>query len=273
MVAPPPLLVPAPAFTPARYGLQSAADQAAVADPRMRLAGIAWEPNPCALAHLDPAECGDDPTELDLTEGIGAYPVAPPITVYAGFTCSPVDLDKPKMDARAAAALAGDWTAVEAAVWGTASLRLMDDTTGHETAVLAADPVSITRGVGLLEAYLAAGYAGIGVIHAPREVAAQAAAAQLLATEPGRLTTPLGNRWAFGAGYPHTGPDGGPADTGTTWLVVTGAVVYRRTGVNHRRTREQSFDRANNVLYAVADRTYAVGWDDCVRAAVPVTLT
>lgn len=273
MVAPPALLVPAPAFTPSKFGLQSAADQAADADPRMRLAGITWEPNPCALAHLDPAECGDDPTELELTEGIGAYPVAPPITVYAGFTCSPVDLAEDKMRARATAALAGDWAAVEAAVWGSAAFRLMDDTDGSETAVLAEDPVSITRGVGLLEAYLGAGYAGVGVIHAPRAVAAHAANAQLIAGRGSYLTTPLDNRWAFGSGYPNTGPDGELAAAGTTWLVVTGAVVYRRTGVNHRRTREQAFDRGNNVLYAVADRTYAVGWDDCVRAAVPITLT
>ncbi|WP_280246739.1 hypothetical protein [Nocardia abscessus] len=277
-MAVPPLLVQAPAVIPARYGLQSAADQ--IAEAGRIHAGIQWDRPPCGPPTLDPALCGDDPTELDLPGGIGqdrAYP----IKVFAGFTCSPVDLTEPMMRARAEAALATDWVAVESAVWSSTYLRLMRQVAEEDavegdpinTPVLAEDPVSITRGVGLLEAYLGASYAGVGVIHAPRAVAAHAAAAQLISTEPGRLTTVLGNRWAFGSGYPNTGPDGAPAATGTAWLVVTTAVSYRRTPVNHRRTREQSFDYGTNTIHAVADRTYIVSWDECVRAAVPVTLT
>lgn len=275
-MAVPPLLVPAPAVTPARYGLQSAADLIA---PAGRIhSGIQWDRPPCGPAQLDPALCGDDPTELELSAGIGqdrAYP----IRVYAGFTCSPVDLTEQAMRTRAEAALMTDWVAVEQSVWADTYLRLMRDeaTPGADdpinTPVLAATPVSITRGVGLLEAYLGASYGGIGVIHAPREVATHAATAQLLGSETSRLITPLGNRWAFGSGYPNTGPDGTAAAAGTAWLVVTTGVNYRRTEINHRRTREQAFDRDTNTIHVLADRTYVVAWDDCVRAAVPITLT
>lgn len=274
----PPLLVQAPAVTPARYGLQSAADQ--VADAERIHAGIQWERPPCGPAQLDPALCGDEPTELSLPGGIGqdrAYP----IKVFAGFKCSPVDLSEAKMRARAEAALLTDWVAVEKTVWADTYLRFMraveeeDAVEGDpiNTPILAEDPVSITRGVGLLEGYLGASYGGVGVIHAPRTVAAHASSAQLITAGSGVLTTVLGNRWAFGAGYPNTGPDGTAAEAGTAWLVVTTAVNYRRTPIQHRRTREQAFDYGTNTIHVLADRTYVVAWDDCVRAAVPITLT
>lgn len=267
-MAMPPLLVPAPAITPARYGLQSAADP--VTETGRIHAGIQWDRSPCGPPTLDPAECGDDPTDLDLPAGIDVGQAAP-IKVFAGFTCSPVDLTEEKMRARAGAALAADWVTVEKAVWASTDLRLMR-TGADATVELSATPVSLVRGVGLLEAFLGASYAGVGVIHAPRTVGAHAAAAQLITPGSGHLATPLGNRWSFGAGYPNTEPDGSAAAVDVAWLVVTTAVTYRRTPIQHRRTREQSFDYGTNKIHAVADRTYVVSWDDCVRAAVPVTL-
>ncbi|MFE2995008.1 hypothetical protein ACFXG4_08355 [Nocardia sp. NPDC059246] len=270
-MAVPPIIVAAPAVSPARFGLQSAADQ--VAENGRIASGIGWEPLPCGPAHTDPALCGDTPTDRELTDGIG-FDTADPIVVYAGFTCHAVGISEQQMRDRAAAALATEWVAVEKTVWSETGLRLMSNTVGEQTAVLSATPVSITRGVGLLEAFLGASYGGVGVLHAPRAVAAHAATAQLLGSEPGRLTTPLGNRWAFGSGYPGTGPDGSAAAAGTTWLVVTGAVTYRRTGVTFRPdTMAQAFDRADNTIRSVAERTYVIAWDDCVRAAVPITLT
>ncbi len=268
-MAMPQLLVPAPTITPARYGLASAADP--VIETGRIHAGIQWDRPPCGPATLDPAQCGGTPTDLDLPAGIGVEQAAP-IKVFAGFTCSPVDLDEAKMLARAEAALATDWVAVEQAVWATTDLRLMR--TGSEATVeLSPIPVSITRGVGLLEAYLGASYGGVGVIHAPRKIAAHAASAQLIVPGSGYLTTPLGNRWSFGAGYPGTEPDGTVPAADVGWLVITTAVNYRRTEIQHRRTREQSTDYGANRIDVVADRTYVVSWDDCVRAAVPVTLT
>lgn len=281
-MAVPPLLVPAPTQIPARFGLQSAADLITTTDQRF-LNGIEWETAPCGPAHLDPAVCGDDPTVRDFDAGIGVD-AANPITVYAGFRCSTMGLTEDQITARASTALAtGEWITVEKAVWESTYLRLMravdeeDQQDGDpiNTPVLAEDPVSITRGLGLLEAYLGASYGGIGVVHAPRQVAAHAATAQLLGTEPGRLVTPLGNRWAFGAGYPNTGPDGTPAEAGTAWLVVTGAANYRRTQIIARRstsTREV-VDPTSNTMQLTAQRSYVVAWDDCVRAAVPITLT
>lgn len=267
----PALIVQAPTLTPARYGLGTAAEQA-IENGRIN-SGIAWEPNPCGPAHIDPALCGEAPTERELVDGIGLDSAAP-IVVYAGFTCRAVGLSEQQMLDRATRSLATEWVALEQAVWGTTALRLMNDEPGEETVVLSPTPVSLARGLGLLEAHLGASYGGIGVVHAPRQVAAHAASAQLITTEPGRLTTVLGNRWAFGAGYANTGPDGTPAAAGTAWLVVTGAATYRRTPITHRPGRmQEAFNRGTNEIRAVAERTYVIAWDDCVRAAVPITLT
>ncbi|MBF6298227.1 hypothetical protein IU459_11815 [Nocardia amamiensis] len=273
MAVAPPLLVAAPTITPARFGLQSAADQQLI-DPAQRIRnGVAWEPNPCGPAKLDPAECGDTPTDRDVPDGIG-LDSAEPIVVYNGFTCRAVGLTEQAMLDRATASLLTEWVAVEQAVWASTGLRLMNDTTGEETAVLAEDPVPLVSGIGLLEGFLGANYGGIGVLHTPREVASHAAAAQQISTEPGRLVTVLGTRWAFGAGYPNTGPDGAPAAADTAWIVATGAVTYRRTEITHRPgSMREAFNYANNEIRAIAERTYVVAWDECVRAAVPVSLT
>ncbi|WP_282775896.1 hypothetical protein [Nocardia sp. CC201C] len=275
----PPIIVPAPTLTPARAGLRAAADQ--VTDAANLNRGIAWEPPPCGPAHLDPATCADPPTNRVLDDGLGALDRAEPIHTYAGFVCRAVGLTEQEMLDRAATALAsGEWTAVESAVWSSTHLRLMRDVAvpadddPANTAVLSATPVSLVHGIALAEAFLAANYGGVGVLHAPRLVAAHAAAAQQISIETGRLVTALGNRWAFGAGYPNTGPDGAAAAAGTAWLVVTGAVFYRRGPVVHRPARmTQAFDANTNEIRSVAERVYVVSWDDCVRAAVPVTLT
>lgn len=267
----PPLLVPAPTKVPARYGLASAADQVIVTNEAREIRnGIEWEATPCAPVQLDPADCDGPPTDRTAPDGI---PVdqADPITVYAGFSCRLPGLTEDQIMARAAAALSTEWVAIEGAIWSTGDRRLMR--TGTDATVeLSPTPVSLTAGVGLLENYLGANYGGIGVLHAPRRIAAHAATAQLLTPESGRLLSPLGNRWSFGAGYPLTEPDGSPAATGVAWIVATGAVQYRRTTVRQRRLTE-IFDPTTNEFDAIAERTYVISWDDCVRAAVPVTLT
>ncbi|MRH86005.1 hypothetical protein GFY24_00745 [Nocardia sp. SYP-A9097] len=280
-MAVPALIVPTPPLTPARFGLGSAADP--ITETGRIASGVAWEPNPCGPAHTDPALCGDTPTARELDAGIG-LDEADAIRVYAGFTCSAVGLSQDQMTGRATLALSsGEWAAVEAAVWSSTYLRLMRDVAAEDmvpgdppnTVVLSETPVSVTRGLGLVEGFLGAHYGGIGVVHAPRMVAAHAGTAQLLGTEPGRLVTPLGNRWSFGSGYPNTGPDGTAAAAGTAWLVVTGAVTFRRTPVTFRRSPSprEVFDPSTNTFRAVAERAYVVAWDDCVRAAVPITLT
>ncbi|GGG04038.1 hypothetical protein GCM10007304_17730 [Rhodococcoides trifolii] len=270
--AAPPVYVPAPPVTPSRYGLLSAADIIPITDPHTRN-GVQYQTAPDGPAHLSFAECvngkGDDRSD-DVTDGL-PWTEAGPIVVYNGFVCRAVGLSDDERQQYARDALAGgEAAAVEKAIWATADpLRLME--TGL-TDILSATPVSVVAGIAMLERQLGNAGVGVGVIHAPREVAPHAAAKAQIESDGARKVTVLGTRWAFGA-YPTTDPDGVQAASNVAWMVATGPVVARRTEVVIRPTTyQQAFDQRNNDVFSVAERTWVIGWDDRVRAAVPVTL-
>lgn len=270
MAVAPPIYVPAPPVTPARYGLLTAGDLVVDTDPHMRN-GIEWQDPPCGPAKLDAAACNEPHDRTDVADGMPVG-TAGPIVVYNGFTCRVVGLDEPTLLERARAALAnGEAAAVEQALWASAERRLME-TGPNATVELSAAPVSLVKGVGLLEAHLRSEYGGIGVIHAPALVAAHAARDRQVSTEAGQKVTELGHRWSFGT-YPNTGPDGVAAEADTAWLVATGAITYRRTEARVRPgSLAEALDTLTNEVFAIAERTYVVNWS-CVRAAVQVSLT
>ena len=276
MVVAPPIYVQAPAATPSRFGLLSAGDLVIETDPHFRN-GIEWQPKPCGPAKLDASECGDAANRT-VDDGVPVN-TAGPITLYNGFTCRSIGLTEAELLTRAQEALAaGESAALESTLWTEAAapgqpwfanpLRLMID---GETDVIAGTAVPLVKGIGLLEAYLDTEYSGVGVIHAPRRVAAFAAERSQVDAEGGRKVTTLGTRWSFG-NYPSTGPDGTPAAADTAWLVATGAVNIRRTDVTSRPGGlRQGLNRATNEVYFTAERTYVVSWE-CVTAAALVTL-
>lgn len=79
--------------------------------------------------------------------------------------------------------------------------------------------VDLVYGLAAASVWLAQNYAGRGVIHAPRNIAAYAAYLQLLKEDtdrPGRWETPSGMKWCFGGGYDGSGP-GAAAAPGVTY--------------------------------------------------------
>lgn len=134
-------------------------------------------------------------------------------------------------------------------------------------------PLSLTAGVAALEGYLGDNYCGVGVIHAPRDVAAYAAAERQVAGAGAVLTTTLGTRWAFGAGYSvNTGPDGVAAPAGVAWLYATGQVnIWRSEVYVNPDDLRYAFNTRTNDVTIFAERTYAIT-TECVCAAVPVAL-
>lgn len=129
-----------------------------------------------------------------------------------------------------------------------------EDATAEHLLAAAGTPATVPTGadpfadaVGAVEQAL--GLIGVnGVIHARRGLAAKAARYGLVVVGAGgKLTTPLGNTWAFGAGY---------GDLGNT-IVGTGPVTVRRGTVDtlvvegHRR----------NERTAVSQRTINVTWE------------
>ena len=141
------------------------------------------------------------------------------------------------------------------------------------TEILTTDPVSLARGIGLLEQYFWKTYGGTPVIHAPRDVAELAAEDHLI--QPGaKLTTILGSQFSFG-NYPGTDIDGVEPDEGTVWLCASGQVQVRRGDVGaygvEWSTRGDGFDARTNQVFMLAQRTDVVSWDG-ITAAVLVNL-
>lgn len=262
MAVAPFIRVASPTITPSRYGLATAADLVAEANPKLRN-GIEFDLNPSGLAKLSRAECAppNDPPEFDAGVDVSQFD---PLVVYRGFTCSPVGMTEDNVLDQARRALAGgEWAAVEKALWSGEYERPLMDT---PTDILAAAPVPLVKGVGLLEEALADGYGGVGIIHAPRHAAGFAAEKSQVDVENGRKVTTLGTRWSFGV-YPNTGPDTAPADVDTAWLVATGAMQIRRTEVTYRTV----VDVRGGSRYAIAERTYVPAWEG-PQVAVLVTL-
>lgn len=126
---------------------------------------------------------------------------------------------------------------------------------------------SLCQAVGALEAALTRAGMTSGVLHAPRHLAAGATAVRLArpAPEPGpggqpRLEAPLGEPWAFGAGYLNVDPTGlVDAPAGQAWVYATGPVMVRRTAVEVT----QALDPYRNELTVRAERSYVVGAAGC----------
>lgn len=289
-------VVDGPAFTPLPYGLWDAV-QKPVPDPHWRQGITYIERCPDAAVTYD--EC------LAVT-GTGGAPPAPalkadnvdqrfrgatPFTVFAEFDCSPVGLADAERAAVDALARIENWQIER--VFSTGSTGGITSAFPHlaanaevtdaqgitlqtaASAVVTGAGVDVADGLGRLEAELAACYGGQGVIHIPASALPTFAAWDLAVLEDGRYRTPAGNLLVVGAGYANTSPAGVAAPAGSAWIYATGAVFGYRSDVFFTRSRE-SFDRAENTMKMIAERTYVLGFECCLIAAlvdlgVPVT--
>ena len=155
--------------------------------------------------------------------------------------------------------------AANAAVLSTGDLFAVTLQTAATTITGTVDPV---EGLGWLEKRLADCYGQQGVIHITPMIAVAMDAYGLLKKVAQQLQTINGNLVAIGNGYPGTGPDG-TTTAGAEWAYATGAVFAYRSGQVQFR-REDSFDRTENTLKMIAERTYVLGWD-CCHFAIPIS--
>ena len=134
-------------------------------------------------------------------------------------------------------------------------------------------PLGVMQGIASLESWLGDNYCGVGALHAPRGLATYAAHFNQIDGSNPRLLTPLGTRWAFGAGYSvNTGPDGTPAEAGTAWIYATGQVNVRRSEIwIQPHALEQAFNKRTNDVELLAERVFVIT-RECGIAAVRVRL-
>lgn len=208
------------------------------------------------------------------TGAVGDFGSSSVFTVYGHFQCSPVGWTPEQAQAKAGEHLqAREEARVEQAFW-TGDLGNDPSLQDAGTTTITASGAGVVETIGLLEKWLGSNYGSVGTLHMTRQVALSGLAEGALTVSGGRLITPLGTPVAAGAGYPGTGPTGQAAAASTSWLFATPALFGYRSEVF--TSTEQSgdlLDRGLNNLYAVAERSYLLGFDPCGVAAALASLT
>lgn len=117
-----------------------------------------------------------------------------------------------------------------------------------------------------------------GMIHAPKFVASQWVANQVVRDVGGQLRSPMGNIVVSGGGYSNLGP-AGTDPNGTSpvitksWVYATGPVQVYASEVYVTPDDEASaVNRSANTIAYRAEQTVAVLWDQCLHVAVQVNL-
>lgn len=280
MTACPPLLVSAPPSETAIGGLFTAASniyQGAdlPGDGDRWECGIQYEQESCAELAGWHSVCPPDapatkPSTLQfpLNEGI-------PFTVVLGVECALVGYTLDEFERRVRNAHAVNVArAVEELFWtGAEGNNHLADPDCTVLAGTTAAPLSVVEGVSAIEGFFGANYGGIGVVHAPADVAAYAQRFRQIERSGNQKLTPLGHRWAFGGGYSNTGPDGTAAPAGVAWLYGTGAVnVWRSEVFINPNDLRAAFNTRTNDALVFAEQNYVIT-TECVCVAVPVSLS
>lgn len=294
MVVRPFVYVEPPTPEPYRHGLLDAALEVSPAtiadgDRHWQYGGVEWQ----SLASYRSATY---PGGLADVGGAGGPKVLPaclspaqaiPFVVYGGVQAGALGHNENDNQwwtdrARRIVDLSGQFSAEQALWTGVAGAApALNDAatplaiTGQADTTAAA--VDLITGVAVLEGYLAQNYAGRGIIHAPRGAAPHLAAVRQVTRDPDNqhvLTTTLGTRWAFGAGYDGTGPGAAapPASAsglGYFWMYVTGQVLVIRDEITTPAEFKQAIDKAHNQVALLAEQPWLVGID-VVKAGVLV---
>lgn len=237
---------------------------------------------------------GEPPPAPSLANNVTTSPRgATSFEVYAEFDCAPVGNDQAQERALRALAMSEPWQ-VERAVWTgfagstpsspgqdvvyphlAADTEVLDasdillqtaaiNVTGAGSVGIVGDLTNIDISLGLLEAALANCYDGIGIIHVPQLAVPTLDAWGLIKTNGPVMKTLNGNKVAVGAGYDGSGPDGSARVGNTIWMYATGNVICYRSPIRVRAPQgAQAFDRSNNTMRMIAERTYVLGWDCC----------
>ncbi len=285
-------------FTPLPYGLLSAlASEIRNPDDAHWTGGVTYEPL-CGAGGSTYDECltvsgtasGDTvvPAEPPAKSGTTDITVrgAMPFTVYAEVDCSAPGFWDRAAQYGAEALAQSEQYQVEQSLWTgiagggavvyphlAANVAVYDDH-GYllqtaATSLVGGGTLDVVEALGRLEGALADCYNGVGIIHVPRDLASAFHNAQLIIPDGPRYRTANGNIVVLGSGYTGSSPSGTSADS-LAWIYATGMMFIYRGPVTVTRPRD-SIDRATNTVYAIAERTYLVGWD-CCHIATNVTM-
>lgn len=275
------LIVEPPKITPDKFGLLSVANPVTPEDPHWQ-GGITWDDDYCSDVHS--TEVGSCPIPVT-----GSTPLvsdrdfnaccADPFLIYGSYDCPPVGrLGQEAFDIATNRLLIRENRAVEKVFWTgktednisvSPSLSFGNSSCGIVPVDLTpvAGPLSVVSAMARLESALGECSPGAGVIHANYGLASYLASEHLIFPSGDAWYTITGQRLAFGAGYPGSGPNGVAAAAGTSWIFATGPVGIWRSEVFLTPERfVQAMDRRLNSVEVYAQRAYSVGFSCCLFA-------
>jgi hypothetical protein len=195
------------------------------------------------------------------------WQAATPFVIYNAIQCAPVGMSDATVRANARLGWNEHRLVERGFFLGEQGNRtaLATNATTALTPLEASDPgLDIFEALGVIESAAQNATNTQLVIHAPRALAAWASHERLVFRDGSQLVTPLGNLWAFGAGYGYEGPDG-TAHPEQAWLYATGEMVIRRSQV----VSNEVFSAPTNLALAVAERAVLVT-AECTQVAAKV---
>jgi len=270
---------------PLRYGLFNVAPpqtiQATPEDPNLPDhaygGGLVYDPVGCGDAHNYEINC-DTPVAKTFDANSPEVEVLP-WNVYASLICGTYGYTPDYLETKVNTRLfANEQEAVENAFWtGSAgNTPFLTDAAGATDVGGGGTFANIVDAVSALEAFAHLTYGYHATLHANTGVHAYASEANLVwsavefggvwgsPTSDPTLRTPLGTKWAFGGGYPGTGPAGAAPGAGETYIWITGNVTVWRQPT-FTPSLWQTFDRTLNQWHALSERGYLATYD-CFHA-------
>lgn len=231
--------------------------------------GTSWVGPTCAPVQgrgADTCEPGGEITGIPkvLDQGFSTG-TGTPFAVYGNFACTPIGVSFEEAQAAAEQHLVNREEArVEQALWtgDLGNVPNFSGANGYEAPTDLGSASSAIVAIATLEGWLAVNYGSVGVLHMSRATASVLIKSGDLEARGGRLYTNLDTLVVAGAGY----PDGS--------IVATGSLAgYRGEVITGSDRPGDLLDRANNDLYAIAEREYLVLADGCGMATIAFDYT
>lgn len=260
------------------YGLFSVFGLRADGDAKWQN-GVVWESLTCGAASgIGDPDCTPGATETTATGLPKTFADGVPVgeasqfSVYGSFKCSPVGRGLEAAQERARLhLLAREEARVERALW-TGDLGNVPNLQDGATELIGPVTTSV-HALSLLEGFIAENYGSLGVIHVSRHAGPSLAQNGQIDTSGSVARTILGTPVVFGAGYPISGPEGVAAAANSAWAFASPALFGYHSDVFYPSARTGDLlDRDVNDLYAIAERSYLLGFDDCGVGAVEFSL-
>lgn len=252
-MTPPALVVGAPRV-PLPYGLFSVVPVREDVPDRWE-SGVVFEGIGCpgSLTGTGPWDCETNAPSTGVPKTLDGAPsqdTADNFLVYESYTCSPIGNTLGHAQDVATARLNAFEEARVEAVISTGALGFAPAFSSAE--VVGTEDQSLGEAIGLLEALIASAYGSQGILHMSRYTATLAIDKGIISAKSGRLRTGLDTPVVAGTGYTFTGV-----------VATPNMFAYRSEVLTSSARPGDLLDRSNNDLYAVAERNYVVGWEDC----------